>query len=285
VREQLEAMLRSGEASSVVEAAERTFSAAPSPTAEATWIAIAAMRACADQKAWGKVIVWAEKGLSLKLLDQEALGWIQLFLGVAQMYLGNVYRAEKALAAFRRIANKTPGLERLLPYGLYNWATLMRFLHRHDEEVKRLRQAARSFKKQHDYTRMLQCQLAIVWSNLLRGLSTPAMEEWRRLKPDLDRCDDVEVHINAQLAWALYQSLLGNIQDSDTICCSLRDRDDLLVGQRIDALWILGCNARARGDMALAMEYATEARRLARQDYWPPQAARLDALTLRTVVN
>ena len=285
MRERMEAMLRSGRASSVIEAANLHFGASPPPNAETVWMAVAAMRASASLMAWGQVVEWAERAQALKAHDKEAEGWIHLFLGVAHMYLGNIQRSEKALAAFRRTARKTPALERLLPYGLYNWAKLMRFQGRPDQEVKHLQQAARAFGQQNRQKEQLQSELAIVWSYLLRGLPTEADAQWRMLEDRLSECDDVEVHHNAELARALHASLLGNTTESDAICRTLLSCDGLLTGQRIDALWVLGCNARARGDMALTEEFAQQARQLVIQDYWPPQAERVEALLLRVPVN
>lgn len=285
MREQMEGMLRSGEAESVLRMIREYFDAAPPPSPDAQWKAITAMRAAADLKAWGQVLDWGDRARSLGRKDREASGWIDLFRGTAHMYLGNVYEADRALASFRRISRGVPALQWLIPYGLYNWATLMRFMRRHSDESLRFREAARGFTKLGCTDRMLQCHLAVAWSSLLQGLVEPAAVELHFVSAHLAQCDSAEVQVNHELARALYESLQGNMAESDRICQALLERVDLLEGQRADAIWILGSNCRARGDMDLALRHADEAHALASRDFWPLQIERIDALKRRAVAN
>lgn len=281
----VQGMLRSGEIGAVLEIIEDHFKTQRSPSPENLGLAVVAVEAAAKAGAWSRAVEWAETGLAMRLNEPESLGRIQLFLGVACMYLGNVYRSEKALATFLRTARKTPSLQHLIPYGLYNWATLMRFMRRHDEETRRFRQAAGGFAELGDLTHALQCRLAIAWSALLRGQPEPALSELQALAADLATCQDEEVQVNAKLAWALYESLTGNVSGSDAMLQDLLANHTPLAGQHADILWLLGCNSRARGETGLALQYAAEAHHVAVQDPWPLTIERIEALKLHAMAN
>lgn len=285
LRERLNDSLQLGQTAEVLAVAEAYFRESVTPSAEALWVATCACRAAGARKLWGQVVRWAEQAAALKVKDTEAEGWIQMYLGAAQMFLGNAYRAEKALDAFDRLARRSAKLKRLQPYADFNRAILMRFLRRHAEEIQYLRKAEAGFAASESRRMALQCRLEAAWAFLLEN--EPALA-----CPDLEAADtllplygDEELRRESRVGWALYHKLTGRLEAADSCCREVLDSVDLAPRQEADALWILGLVAQARGDLALAKKLGEQAHRAATRDYWPLQVERIDRLRSVALAN
>ncbi|HYF91741.1 MAG TPA: hypothetical protein VD969_05815 [Symbiobacteriaceae bacterium] len=285
LRERLNESLRLGQTAEVLAAADAYFHEHPDPSAEALWVAAYACRAAGARGQWGQAVRWSEQAKALKVKETEAEGWIQLVLGAAQMYLGNAYRAEKALAAFDRLARRSPRLRSLQPYADFNRAILMRFLRRHAEEIASLQKASQGFTALDCARESLQCRLEIAWAHLLQsepGLALPELDEASRL---LGTGGDADLKTDAAIGWALYYRLTGDLDRAERLCQEVLNNVALPPRQEADALWIAGCVARARGDLAQARQLGDEAHRIAARDYWPMQVERIEALRSVAIAN
>ncbi|HWI61458.1 MAG TPA: hypothetical protein VNT75_06460 [Symbiobacteriaceae bacterium] len=285
LRERLHNLFRLGQYAEILSNAETWFQQHGAEPALALWVATYACRAAAAERQWGVAVKWAEQAAALKVRDAEAEGYVQLSLGVAQMYLGNAFRAEKALAAFDRLASRSAKVRQLQPFADFNRAILMRFMRRHGEEVECLRRAAEGFAARNRLRDNLHCRLEIAWAHLLQSqpqLAQPELEEAARW---LDAVGDDELQVDFRISWALCHKLTGDLEAAERLCQEVLQRDTLEPRQEAEALWILGCVAQARGDLALARQYGDTAYRIATQDYWPMQVERIEALRSVALAN
>lgn len=265
-------------------AAERYFQKAVPPSPEALWVAVFGSRAAAARKRWGKVVHWAEQGLALKVKEAEAEGWLHLFLGTAQIHMGNAKRAEKAFDRFDRLARRTAALRPLQPFADYNRALLMRFLKRDAEEIASLQNAEKGALALGLTRTALQCRLEICWSRLLQSepeVARTMLEEVGWHSED----GDTELLVDAAICWGLYYRLTGRLDDAERRCREALVGETLTCGQHAELLWVLGCVAQARGDLTLARQYGEEAHKVAMEDYWPAQVERIETLRKVAMAN
>lgn len=283
--EQLLASLRSGETAEVLGESEKYFAVAGRPPVEALQVAAVACRAAAARKEWGQVLRWAEQGLSQKAREAESTGRIYLALAVAQMYLGNAYRAQAVMDQFDRLARRTPALKELLPYNQFNRAILFRMQHNHAEEVRALQAAKAGFAGLGLSRQPLQCQLEIAWAHLLHGETELAKPELDAATRHLSNYGDRELLVDSWLVLGLYHRLAGNLDRAELLCRQVLEEESPPCRQEADALWILGCIAQARGNLELARQLGEQAYQSALKDYWVPQAKRIEALRCSALAN
>jgi tetratricopeptide (TPR) repeat protein len=278
LRKELDARLGSGDFRGVLERAAELVPPYGPASDDAAWGAVLACRAAGALHDWGKAVAWAERGLALNP-DPEARGWLDLLLGTAAMYLGDPFRAERHLNRFLTVAPTLPGLERLLPDGLFNYGHLQRFLRRDPEaEARSFLAAAKVYGERGRYSQVLLCHAEAGWSLLMAVRPEDALPELETAAAGLGQHGDPTLQTYVEICWAFYYRQIGAVARSQEICAELAARPDLTAGQRADVAWLAGSNASTLGDWTAAAGWAERAYEEALQDWWPLQLTRIEEL-------
>lgn len=210
-------------------------------------MAIYACRAAGALGEWGKLVTWAERGLARKP-DPEANAWLHLLQGTGLMYVGDPLRAERALRVFVGAEPRPSSiLHRLYPDGWFNLGCLMRLLRRTGEELACFERAVAAFEAVDRTYQAQFSRLELAFGHLLAGnpaAARPLLERVARYTAD---GSDAGLETFALTCWAHYYRLVGELERSQQTCEQLLERTDLPVGSRAEALLVMSCNARDRG--------------------------------------
>ena len=254
------------------------MSARSSLSADDVWVAVKAAEAAGNQRAWGKAVLWADRGLALCGDDVLAEGWLRFYVGTASAYR-DLLRAERELLAFQRLAQRHPKqLGLLLGDSFYNLGYVFRAGGRLAEEVKAFHQAAEAFKASGRSGQVTNCQYEMAWSFLLWEQSEDAVPHLLEAERGLTAQGDRELELDLEVARSLLLRNSGLLDESLALTARVLERPDPKQRQRADAAWIAGCNCLDKGRLAEAARFGEEAYEAAVEAWWPPQLERIGRL-------
>ena len=271
-------MLVAGAYQALLDEAERHWPPEGLPPDEGVRMAMQACQAAACTRAWGRAVTWADRGLSLEAGRREDRGILRYLAGTALIYTGDLPRAGRELARFRREAQRVSALRRLLGDALYNEAYLMRAMGRPDDEVTLFREAARAYTELGRTERATICWYEVAWSLLLAGRPDDAEAHLPAVEAAAAGHPDPEFPADVALARALYWHLKENRAECDEICRQLIASSELPGRQEADLCWIMARQAFARGDRQAALLLTERAAEAACGNWWPPQMERIRVL-------
>lgn len=272
LRVELEALLRAAQHRAVLDRLEDEV-----PTPVDAWSAIYACRAAGAMGHWQDAITWAERGLAQEP-DDEAASWLHFLLGTALMYEGDPNRALKSLQHFLCLADGVSAVQRLIPDGWFNLGFAYRFIYETESEVAAFRTAAERLDEAGRSNQALLARVEAAWSYLMSGKLLEARLFLDAAEPGLKEFADGHTEVYFGICRALYHHLMEEQVVARQECMALLDRADLAPHQRADLLWLLGCLARSAGALDEARQLAQAAGEAAREEWWPLQQERVDAL-------
>lgn len=285
-------MLHAGAYELLLAEADRHFAGGGTESVVDVWVAVRACQAAGGMRAWGRAVAWADRGLALAEgcagsgTCREAELLLRFLTGTALLYTGDLLRAGRELADFRRSVPAFPGLRRLLGDALYNEAYLMRALGRREEEATCFAEAARVYREQGRERQVAVCGYELGWTLLLAGQADEAATYLAAVDGSSGAAGDDDLAADIQIAWALYHHVEGALERSEAICqMLLLTRDELPHRQQADLFWVMGRNALARGLRDRAAGLAEQACQAAVEDWWPPQMERLCAFQVQVMAG
>lgn len=281
LHELLEIMVQEGRHETALTEAERWFDQAGGTEREAIWVAVSACKAAWRRGEWGKVVAWADRGLHLHRREPEAEGLLRFVAASALMYIGDLYRAERELSAFRQLAETVPALQERAADGLYNLGYLKRLLRQYDEAVGCFGKAAAVYGSISRRTQwVIRSHWEIGWTYLTAGRADEAMQELERVRAELaalpEANRELELALGVATAWGYSQT--DRLEESDRLCLRLCSLEQIRPQYLGEIAWIQGNNALARGDLKGTAGYLDTAWRAAVQDWWPPLMERVNQL-------
>lgn len=271
-------MLVAGAYQALLDEAERQWPPDGLPADQGVRLAMQACQAAACTRAWGRAVTWADRGLSLGAGRREDRAVLRYLAGTALIYTGDLPRAGRELARFRREAQRVSSVRRLLGDALYNEGYLMRALGRTDDEVTFFREAARAYTDLGRHEQVTICCYEVAWSLLLAGRPDEAEMHLATVEAAVAGHPDPEFPADVALARALYWHLKGHSDSCAQLCRDLIARGDMPGRQEADLCWIMAREAFAGGDQAAAQLLAERAAEAAYDNWWPPQMERIRVL-------
>lgn len=272
-------MFRSAQYGPILDQANLDLGDRPIQTLAEQKVAVMACRAASCLGKWGEAVDWAERGLAFEDGQNEDLGWLHFSLGSALLFIGDVYRSERAFQAFHELAIVTPTLEKVLgPDGLFNWGFLKRSLRQTEAEIRLFREARAAYAGQNRFRSSLQAGIEVVWTLLIANKRQEAEAELAAILPALQQHGDAELRIDVGIEQAFISRLADDLEGSQHLLESLWARQDLLFRQRAEVAWLAGCNSLSTGDAATAKYWADAAFRNAAEDWFPQQIQRISDL-------
>lgn len=160
---------------------------------------------------------------------------------------------------------------------LLSMASLLRLLGRGAEELACLQEAAQGLAAQGRLTALMECRRAIAWRLLLDRRPGEAWPHLQAVQVALKDHGYPELAADAAIAEALYQSLLGRVERTRSICLALSGQP-LLLRQRAEIAWLCGRCALAAGNLDAAHSFVGHAMGLAVQEWDPPLLERVSTL-------
>lgn len=249
-------------------------------------MALAACGAAGNRGDWCRAVMWAQHGLALRVDEPEANWKFQFYLGTAAMYLGDLFRAKRELRGFVASVERTARCRPWLGHALFNLGYVSRCLGNLGEEVEYFKRAGSAYLDSGLDARATVCCYEVAWALLLAGRSDEeVLIELTAVEKALDRLSDPELALDLQIGWALYHSLVGNLDKSSAICSDIVQQEGTPSRQLADVMWIWACNAERQGDFQGAVAHCQIALEAALDDYWPPQVKRVEDLRRRLVAS
>lgn len=217
---------------------------------------------------WERVAKRAADRLQRMGLTQRQAGRLQLWLGIAQLKMGDLYRAERALALAASQGQ---------PAALYHLGQVYRLLRRPWAEVAVLRWAAARYELLGQRRLAVRCHALAAWALLVEGRLVEALPALAAGASAAAGQPSRELLI----ARALFLSLVGKRAEAEQLCLALLDQPPLPDGLRADIAWLLGCIALEAGDLTAAQLHAAIAHDYGVMAWNPPQIERIHQLRRR----
>lgn len=277
LRTELERLLLAGQYKHMIEIAPQRFQASENPD-ERVWVAITACKAAGAVGQWSAAMRWAEQGLELSSLSEEALALLCFYGGTAHLYGGDPHLSDRHLRRFLELAGRTDTVAKLLPDGFFSLMYTMRYLCRVDEERRFAKEAAAAYARHGRFSQVAQIYVDLAWAELHREELEAAAAALERAASFMNEHGDSELRIKQQLCLALTYQLESDFTQSNRVCEHLLTDPDLTIAQEADLAWILGRNALRLGDGAAARKWSERAYECAVEQWFPLQLAYVEQL-------
>lgn len=243
-----------------------------------------AVRACATarrHKDWGRVMTWAERGLTPTDLCPEAEGRLRFELAGALMQIGDLLRAEQELVRFCRLEQGCPALSSWLGEALQVRAHIQRLRGQEGQSGRLFQRACIAFAAVGQHGKAMRCRFEIAWGQLMMGQCEGVQQHLAAVRASRVATSDPDLEVDLTIAMALRAKLLGNLSESDRIGWAVLERPALRDRQRAEVAWVLACNALTSGDHQRAGDLLEIAHLAAVTDWSLPQMGRIHHLRLR----
>lgn len=197
-------------------------------------------------------------------LKPRQAGRLHLWLGLAQLKMGDLYRAERELAQAARLGEAG---------AFYRLGQVCRLLRRPAAaEVEFLRQAATRYAALKQPRSAARCYAQAAWSLMVEGKVAEAV-------PELAAAAGGGWH--SLIAQALFLSLTGQREEAERLCLEMLDHPPLPSWLRAEIGWLLGCSSLEAGDLTAAQLHAAIAYSFSLVAWNPPQIERILQLRRR----